>query len=127
MSTIDAKAAIATVMLPERVDSATAASVEKLLLSALRPGARLIIDGSEVVYMSAAGVRTFATVLHKAAERQARVVFCSFSGPAADCLLVSGFLQLFDVAETVADAAARLRSGAFPGAEDRLHRRAATG
>ena len=43
------------------------ASVEVMLVAALRPGARVIVDGSQVTYMSAAGVRTFASVLHKAA------------------------------------------------------------
>ena len=52
---------IATVMLPERVDSATSASVEALMFAALRPGARVIVDGSAVTYMSAAGVRVLAT------------------------------------------------------------------
>ena len=40
---------IATVMLPERVDSATSASVEALMFAALRPGARVIVDGSASV------------------------------------------------------------------------------
>jgi anti-sigma B factor antagonist len=118
---------ISTVMLPAQVDSATAASVEATLIAALRPGAPLIVDGSEVVYMSAAGVRTLATVLHRAAELKARIVFCRFSGPAADCLVVSGFSELFDVAETVAEAAARVGIGASAGPGERLHPRGAAG
>jgi len=118
---------IATVMLPERVDSATSSSVEAKLISALQPGTRMIIDGSEVVYMSAAGVRTLATVLHRAEEQGARIAFCRFSGPAADCLLVSGFSVLFDVAESVADASAKLGMKAVIDAEDRLHPRRAAG
>lgn len=127
MSLTGSKSDIAIVMLPDRVDSATASSVETMLLSALRPGGRTIVDGSEVTYMSAAGVRTFAIVLHRAEELGARVVFCSFSGPAADCLLVSGFSELFDVAASVADATARLQRGSPPEGGDRLHRRAAAG
>jgi anti-sigma B factor antagonist len=127
MNDMSTKAAVTTVVLPDRVDSATASSVETLLVSALRPGARVIVDGSEVTYMSAAGVRTFATVLHRAEELEARIVFCRFSGPAADCLLVSGFSELFDVAETIADAANRLGMKSPVERDDRLHRRAATG
>ncbi len=105
----------------------TAASVETLLLAEVRPNARIIVDGSDVTYMSAAGVRTLATVLHRAAEVGARVVLCRFSGPAADCLLVSGFSELFDVAENTADAANRLNRGSVGGPAERLHRRGATG
>ena len=103
-----AEAEIATIMLPERIDSATSASVEALMTRELSPGARVVVDGSAVTYMSAAGVRALAIVLHRAAELSARIVFCSFSGPAADCLLVSGFSQLFDVADSTQQAAERL-------------------
>lgn len=101
--------AIATIMLPESVDSTSAASVEEMITRALRPGGRVIVDGSATSYMSAAGVRTFATVYHRAAEQQARIVFCRFTGAAADCLLVSGFSRLFDVAESMAEAQVRLQ------------------
>lgn len=118
---------ISTVMLPARVDSATATSVEATMVAALRPGMPLIVDGSEVLYMSAAGVRTLATVLHRAAELKARIVFCRFSGPAADCLIVSGFSELLDVAETVEEAVARVGTGVPAGAGERLHPRGAAG
>lgn len=118
---------VSTVMLPAHVDSATAASVETTLVSALRPDASIIVDGSEVIYMSAAGVRTLATVLHRAAELGTRIVFCRFSGPAADCLLVSGFSELFDVAENVAAAMNRLEAQGADGAAGRLHPRGAAG
>lgn len=118
---------IATIMLPERVDSATSASVEALMVGALRPGADVIVNGSAVTYMSAAGVRALAIVLHKAAELSARIVFCSFSGPAADCLLVSGFSQLFDVADSMEEALSRLRPKLGGSLEDRLHPHGATG
>lgn len=118
---------ISTVMLPARVDSATATSVEATMVASLRPGMPLIVDGSEVLYMSAAGVRTLATVLHRAAELKARIVFCRFSGPAADCLIVSGFSELLDVAETVEEAVARVGTGVPAGVGERLHPRGAAG
>lgn len=108
-----------TVLLPERVDSETAKLVEKSMIEALHPGARVIVDGSAVSYMSAAGVRTLATVLHRAQEREARVVFCSFSGAAVDCLEVSGFGQFLEVAESFEEAAAKLKSDGAP--VNRLH------
>jgi anti-anti-sigma factor len=100
---------IATIMLPERMDSVTAASIERTLQAALTRGAKIIVDGSAITYMSAAGVRALAGVLHGAEALRAQVVFCRFSGPAADCLDVSGFSQLLDVAATVDDAMARLK------------------
>lgn len=118
---------IATVMLPERIDSATSSSVEALMFAALHPGARVIVDGSAVTYMSAAGVRVLATTIHRAADEDTHIVLCSFSGPAADCLLVSGFSQLFDVADSVDEARKRLRRNPTANVADRLHPRGTTG
>lgn len=117
---------IATIKLPERMDSTTAAAAEQMLRAALRPGARIIVDGSAVAYMSAAGVRTLASVLHNAQEMNARVVFCRFTGAAVDCLEVSGFAQLLEVAESLEEASSRLKSTAAEGS-NRLHPRRTAG
>lgn len=127
MTEADLEEAIATVMLPERVDSSTSPSVEAMMLEALHQNARVIADGSEVTYMSAAGVRALAVVLHRAVEQNVRIVFCRFSGPAADCLEVSGFSKLLDVADSVEEAKRRLRPKLAVGPADRLHRRGTTG
>jgi anti-anti-sigma factor len=118
---------IETIMLPERMDSVTASSVEQRLQAALTQGARIIVDGSAVTYMSAAGVRALAGVLHGADALGARVVFCRFSGPAADCLDVSGFSQLLDVAGSMEDAVARLERRHAGTTFERLHPRGAAG
>jgi anti-sigma B factor antagonist len=117
---------ITIIKLPERLDSVTASEAEQALRSAVRPGARVIVDGSAITYMSAAGVRALAGVLHGAEAMQARVVFCSFTGPAADCLEVSGFSRLLDVVNSVEEATSRLKA-APETSSSRLHRRGATG
>ena len=117
---------VTTVKLPERLDSTTAASAERMLHSAVRSGARVIVDGNAVTYMSAAGVRVLATILHSAETLDARVVFCRFNGAAADCLEVSGFTQLLDVADSLEAAADRLKSTASDGSK-RLHPRRTAG
>jgi len=66
-------------------------------------------------------------VLHRAEEHRTRVVLCSFSGAAADCLLVSGFSQLFDIAGSMEEAEARLRPNLPEGPVKRLHLRGAAG
>ena len=126
MNAVKPKGGIDMFQLPERVDSATALGMQRDLLAALGPGTRLIVDGSAVTYMSAAGVRALATVLHGAEEREARVVFCRFSGSAADCLEVSGFSQLLDVADSVEAARDRLQS-ASTDPSNLLHRRGSAG
>jgi anti-anti-sigma factor len=127
LTAMDMSGEIATVKLPDCIDSMTASSVEKTILEKVRLGARVIVDGSDVTYMGAAGVRALATVLHRAEEAQARIVFCRFNGPAADCLLVSGFSRLLEVADSIEEATLRLQPGrlAIPG--ERLHARGTAG
>jgi anti-anti-sigma factor len=127
LSKMDSSIDITTIKLPEHTDSTSSSRVEKMMLAALRPGGRLIVDGSAVTYMSAAGVRSLATVLHRAEEQQTRVVLCSLSAVAADCLLVSGFSQLFDIAGSEEEATARLRPSSAEGPVNRLHQRRAAG
>jgi len=127
MSRMNTKQPISTVMLPVKVDSVTAKTVEETLLAALRPGARVVVDGSQVAYMSAAGVRTFASVLHQAAGVQARIVFCRFAGPAWDCLLVSGFSELLEIAGTSEEAVARLEREPRLSTGESLHPRGTAG
>jgi anti-sigma B factor antagonist len=126
MSLLEPGGGIDMFELPERMDSATASGIEKDLLAVLHRGSKLIVDGSAVTYMSAAGVRALATVLHGAQEREAQVVFCRFSGSAADCLEVSGFSQLLDVADSVEDARMRLQSTSTD-PSNRLHGRGSAG
>jgi anti-anti-sigma factor len=126
MNAVEWSGGINMFQLPERMDSATASGIEKDLLTALHPHTKLIVDGSAVTYMSAAGVRALATVLHGAQEQAAQVVFCRFSGSAADCLEVSGFSQLLDVADSVEAAHMRLQSTSTD-PSNRLHRRGSAG
>jgi len=72
-------------------------------------------------------VRVLATAIHRAQERGTSIVLCRFSGPAADCLLVSGFSELFDVASSADEARKRLAPYSSGLAGDRLHARRAAG
>ena len=97
------------------------------MMTGYRPGGRMIVDGSAVIYMSAAGVRALATVLHRAERQETRVVLCSFSGAAADCLMVSGFSRLLDIAGSVEEAKERLRPSLAGSPANRLHPRGSAG
>ena len=121
VSKMDTPADIAVFRLPEHTDSTTSSRIQQSMTAALKPGGRLIVDGSAVTYMSAAGVRALASVLHQAEQLETRVVLCSFSGAAADCLVVSGFSELFDIAGSEEEARDRLRPGVSRNTVNRLH------
>jgi anti-anti-sigma factor len=127
LKAIEVAKEIEIVNLPDCIDSTTAEAIERSISGKVVPGARLIVDGVDVTYMGAAGVRALAGLLHRAQAVHARVVFCRFSGPAADCLLVSGFSRLLDVAESVEEATSKLQASVLEEAAERLQVRGATG
>ena len=127
LNAVDMSRDIEVVDLPDCVDSTTAELIEQSILSRIVPGGRVIVDGVKVTYMGAAGVRALAGILHHAQIAGARIVFCRFGGAAADCLVVSGFSRLLDVAESVEEATVRLQSGLLAKPVESLHPRGATG
>jgi anti-anti-sigma factor len=127
LGVVDMPQHIEIVTLPDCVDSTTAEDIEKSILVKVVPGARLIVDGAEVTYMGAAGVRALAGILHHAQAAGAQIVFCRFGGPAADCLLVSGFSRLLDVAESLEEATVRFQADLSVQPVERLHARGAAG
>ena len=114
---------VVIVALPERLDSATSAEVEATVMAVLRAGVAVVVDGANVVYMSVAGVRVLVDAYRKAGEQGARLVFCRFTGAAADCLAVSGFGALLPVTSSVDEAKRKLGSAPQARPRDSLHRR----
>lgn len=110
MSGMEKIEGITVVALPAQVDSVTAIDVEQQLAAALLPGARVLVDGGDVTYMSAAGVRALAAIQRRAEVEGIRIALCRFTGAAADCLDVSGFTLLLEVAGSREEAIASLRS-----------------
>ena len=127
LNAVDMAKDIEIVNLPNCVDSTTAEGIEQTILARIAPGSRLIVDAAEVTYMGAAGVRALAGVLHHAETAGARLVFCRFGGPAADCLVVSGFSKLLDVTDSLEEATLRLQSGLLADRAERLHPRGTAG
>ena len=111
---------IIVVPMPERLDSTTAAEVEAAVIAVLREGVGVVIDGSAVEYMSAAGVRVLVDAFRKANEQGARLVLCRFTGAAEECLSVSGFSALLPAVASVDEARRKVQSELAASPVDRL-------
>ncbi|MBV8393231.1 MAG: STAS domain-containing protein [Alphaproteobacteria bacterium] len=127
MSGMEIVDGITVITLPAQVDSVTAPGIEQQIAQMLKPGARVLVDGGEVTYMSAAGIRALAAIQRTAEQQRIPVILCRFEGAAADCLDVSGFTQLLEVAASRAEAMAALRPKLAGNPAESLHRRDATG
>ena len=98
----------ATVLkLSGRLDGVAAPELEKKLAEAVAAGMeRLIFDCSGVEYASSAGLRVFLLAAKQMKMRGGRCVFAALTPPLREVFSVSGFLDILEVHDTVAQATA---------------------
>ena len=92
-----------------RVDPTTVAEFEAGL-QALLPdvGYRLVLDLTNVAFVSSLGLRVLMTTLVSVRAKQGALVICGLNDDLTTLFRMSGFLGLFDVTATEADALATL-------------------
>ena len=92
-----------------RVDSVSSGELEKLVLSRIDGGeTRLVLDLAGVEYISSAGLRVLLIAAKRLKEPPAAVVLCGLGPGVRSVLELAGFLPLFAVEPTRAQALARI-------------------
>lgn len=90
-----------------RLDGVAAPELEKKLNEALVGGSeRLVFDCSGVEYASSAGLRVFLLAAKQLRTRGGRCGFAALTPPLREVFSISGFLDILEVHDTVAQAAA---------------------
>jgi len=90
--------------LPERLDSRSAPEFERSALALVVAGAKLLVRADDVVYMSAAGIRTLVRLSRGAIARGASMAMTGFGKAASDCLDASGFAGVLPIFESLDEA-----------------------
>ena len=91
-----------------RIDSSTSSLFEDELARVLdRASSALVIDLTEVEYMSSAGLRVLLMTAKKAKAAGERLILCGLSPHIREVFDVSGFSSIFDIADDAAAAEAR--------------------
>jgi anti-anti-sigma factor len=81
-----------------RLDSASSPQFERDLLSDIDTGIRkLLIDFSELQYISSAGLRTILLAAKRMKASGGRLVLCSLSPQIAEVFDISGFSSILDI------------------------------
>lgn len=83
---------------------------ERLKLVIAGEGSKIILDCGQLSYVSSAGLRVFLTGQRQLASHGGGLAFASLSQPVLDLFRLAGLENLFVIAETPAEAAARLRA-----------------
>jgi anti-anti-sigma factor len=90
-----------------RLDGAAAPELERKLAEEIASGHdRLIFDCAGVEYASSAGLRVFLLAAKQLKTRGGRCGFAALAPSLREIFAVSGFLDILEVHETVAQAAA---------------------
>jgi anti-anti-sigma factor len=94
-----------------RIDSESAPDLEKTVLAMLQRGDRyLILDMSQVEYMASSGMRVLLLITKKCQAAEATLVLSGLVEFVRELLSMTGFLQYFQVFDSVDAAVAHMTS-----------------
>ncbi|MDI9547414.1 MAG: STAS domain-containing protein [Chloroflexota bacterium] len=83
------------------IDGSTAPAAQSQILSVAKSDAKILIDMSQVHYMSSAGLRMLLVVYRTVSGQGGKVVLTGLSQDLEDTMSLTGFLDFFDHFESV--------------------------
>jgi anti-anti-sigma factor len=102
--------AVTIVAVRGRLDSATAPTLgERLSGTLTSPGRRLLIELSQLEYISSAGFRVLLLAARRAAETDGQIVLAGVSGKVRQLFDLGGFLDLFRICTSRDEGVTALR------------------
>ena len=96
------------------LDRGTSLEIQEQLLPHIRSGTRVLLDMSQVNYMSSAGLRMLLVMYREVKTREATIALAGLSERLKDIMAVTGFFKHFTVSPTVMDGIAALRKESEP-------------
>jgi len=106
--TTSLKGDVSIIALSGSVDSKNAPAIRDELLGSLKDAKNVIIDMTEVNYLSSAGLRLLLLVYRDIAARNGKVVLVGVSDEIQGVMANTGFIKFFKLAATEADGLSSL-------------------
>ena len=100
---------ITIVRLSGELDRLTVPDLQDRLLPLIGPGCKILLDMSQVTYMSSAGLRVFLLFYRRVDGENGRIVLSGLQEALYDTMSITGFLDFFQTYDTAADGLAALR------------------
>lgn len=91
---------ITTITLTGELDSISSEEVQQTILPLAEKNSRILLDMSNVTYMSSAGLRTLLLLYRRINENIGRVVLAGLREEVQDVMSITGFLDFFTTADT---------------------------
>lgn len=94
----------------------TASMVEAKLSPLTQPGAKLLLDMSQVPYLSSAGLRMLLSLYRRTTSADGQIVLVGLTEEIKDTMSITGFLEFFTNCETLEEgfAALTVQPSVFP-------------
>jgi anti-sigma B factor antagonist len=88
---------ISVVRVIGEIDAISASQVQQKVLPLSLPGCNIIMDMSNVAYMSSAGLRMLLSAYRQVSSNQGRIILVGLSEELQDTMSMTGFLGYFSV------------------------------
>jgi anti-anti-sigma factor len=99
------------IVLSGHLDTTTAGELEKSLQTLLEsPSCRILIDFTELEYISSSGLRVFLVAAKRVKQLGGRLVLCGMQEFIKNVFAVSGFLNFLDVVDDCTAASVQARA-----------------
>lgn len=82
------------------VDANTAPTVQQQVVPLAEPGSKILMDMTQVPYMSSAGLRMLLSMYRQTEAKKGKLVLVGLSEELQDTMSVTGFLDFFTTCET---------------------------
>lgn len=92
---------VTVVALEGDIDGSTAPQAQAAILDQAKPQGKLILDMSQVAYMSSAGLRMLLVTYRTISAQQGEVVLVGLAEDLKDTMAMTGFLDFFTYHETL--------------------------
>jgi anti-sigma B factor antagonist len=92
---IEKNGVVQVVSINGELDSTTTPAAQEKIIVLAVPGARILMDMSQVQYMSSAGLRMFLLMYRTFVGKGGKVVLVGLSSDLSDTMSMTGFLDFF--------------------------------
>jgi anti-sigma B factor antagonist len=98
---LDVLEQVTVVELVGDIDGSTASGVQSQVLPLAQAGGKMLLDMTQVPYMSSAGLRMLLSVYRQITAKDGQVVLVGLSEEIQDTMSITGFLDFFTARETL--------------------------
>jgi anti-sigma B factor antagonist len=92
---------VAVVEITGEIEASAAAQIQEKVLALLKPGLKLLMDMTEVKFMSSAGLRLLLLLYRQVTGQGGQMVLVGLSEEIQDTMSATGFLSFFTIQNTV--------------------------